>query len=149
MPGEQLNVDIVTPDGRAFQGSASGVRAPGVEGSFEVQNNHAPMTAAFGVGPLVLKTKDAHEYADMNDDRIVFATSGGFLEVVDNRVTVLAETVEPASEIDVERAENAEARARQRLENGLRGEEREEAEAALERARTRMRVAMGQVGTGR
>jgi F-type H+-transporting ATPase subunit epsilon len=145
---DNLTVDIVTPDDRVFQGRANGVRAPGVEGSFEVRNNHAPLIAAFGIGPLVVKTQDAHDYADVNDDRIVFATSGGFLEIVDNKVTVLAETVEPSSEIDVERAENAEDRARRRLEEGLRGEEREEAEAALERARNRTRVAMGQVGTG-
>jgi F-type H+-transporting ATPase subunit epsilon len=145
---DNLTVDIVTPDDRVFNGRANGVRAPGVEGSFEVRNNHAPLIAAFGIGPLVVKTEDAHEYADVNDDRIVFATSGGFLEIVDNTVTVLAETVEPSSKIDVERAETAEERARRRLQEGLRGEEREEAEAALERARNRTRVAMGQVSSG-
>jgi len=146
---DELNVDIVTPDGRAFEGPANGVRAPGVEGSFEVRNNHAPMIVAFDIGPLIVKTTSAHEYADMHNDRIVFATSGGFLEIVDNNVTVLAETVEPASEIDVERAENAEKRALRRLENGVQGEARKEAESALERARNRARVAMGQVGSGR
>jgi F-type H+-transporting ATPase subunit epsilon len=145
---DELDVDIVTPDGQAFQGSANGVRAPGVEGSFEVRNNHAPMIAAFGIGPLIVKTENAHEYADVHDNQIVFATSGGFLEVVENHVTVLGETVEPASEIDVERAENAEDRALQRLEEGLDGDERETYEAALERARNRLRVAMGQVGKG-
>ena len=146
---DELSVDIVTPDGRAFQGPANGVRAPGVEGSFEVRSDHAPLIAAFDIGPLVVKTTAAHEYADMHDDRIVFATSGGFLEVVNNNVTVLAETIEPASEIDVDRAENAEERALQRLDDGLNGEEREKMKSALERARNRLRVAMGQVGTGR
>lgn len=146
---DNLTVDIVTPDDRVFQGRANGVRAPGVEGSFEVRDRHAPLIAAFGIGPLVVKTQDAHDYADVHDDRIVFATSGGFLEIVDNKVTVLAETVEPASEIDVERAENAKQRAERRLqEGGLRGEEREMTEAARERARNRVRVAMGQVGSG-
>lgn len=135
----------MTPDDRVFRGQARGIRAPGIEGSFEVLTHHAPMIAAFGIGPLVLKTEDAHEFADVHDNRIVFATSGGFLEVVNNQVTVLAETVEPSSEIDVERAEKAEQRALDRME-GLRGEEREEAEKALERARNRARVAMGQVG---
>lgn len=146
---DALSVDIVTPDDRTFQGSAKGVRAPGVEGSFEVRKDHAPMIAALGIGPLIVKTDNAHEYADMHGDRIVFATSGGFLEVVENKVTVLAETVEPASEIDVERAENAEERALERLEEGVDGEERETYEAALERARNRVRVAMGQVGQDR
>jgi F-type H+-transporting ATPase subunit epsilon len=143
---DELRVDIVTPDDRVFQGDANGVRAPGVEGSFEVRNNHAPMIAAFGIGPLVVKTQDAHEFADVRSDRVVFATSGGFLEIVDNKVTVLAETVEPESSIDVERAQNARQRAEQRLQSGgLRGEDREEAEAALERARNRVRVAVGEV----
>ena len=143
---DELQVDIVTPDEHAYQGPANGVRAPGVEGSFEVQKDHAPMIAAFGIGPLIVKTDAAHEYADMRNGRIVFATSGGFLEIVDNKVTVLAETVEPASDIDVERAENAEQRALERLETGIRGEEREVHEAALERARNRLRIGMGQIG---
>lgn len=144
---DELEVDIVTPDGRAFQGQANGVRAPGVEGSFEVRNDHAPLIAAFEIGPLIVKAESAHEYADVHNDRIVFATSGGFLEIVDNQVTVLAETVEPASEIDVERAKNAEERALERLEDGIQGEERETYEAALERARNRLRVAMGEVAS--
>lgn len=144
---DELDVDIVTPDSHVYQGPANGVRAPGVEGSFEVRNNHAPLIAAFEIGPLIVKTDSAHEYADVHDNQIVFATSGGFLEIVENKVTVLAETAEPASEIDVERAENAEERALSRLEDGVPGEEREKHEAALERARNRVRVAMGQVGT--
>jgi F-type H+-transporting ATPase subunit epsilon len=144
---DELTVDIVTPDEHAYQGPASGVRAPGVEGSFEVRRDHAPMISAFGIGPLIVKTQAAHEYADVHGDRIIFATSGGFLEVVENKVTVLAETVEPASEIDVERAETAEERALRRLEEGVEDEEREKYEAARERARNRLRVAMGKVGT--
>jgi F-type H+-transporting ATPase subunit epsilon len=116
-----------------------------VEGSFEVLKDHAPMIAAFGIGSLVVKTKDAHRFADVFDDRIIFATSGGFLEVLDNKVTVLAETAEPASEIDVDRAQNARERALKRLRE-------DEAPAgqtqdALERARNRVRVAMGKVGS--
>lgn len=144
---EALQVDIVTPDEHAYQGSANGVRVPGVEGSFEVRKDHAPLIAALGIGPLVVKTKDAHEYADMHKDRIIFATSGGFLEIVNNKVTVLAETVEPASKIDVERAETAEERARHRLEDGASDDEREKHESARERARNRLRVAMGQIGS--
>jgi F-type H+-transporting ATPase subunit epsilon len=144
---DELEVDIVTPDELTFQGSANGVRAPGVEGAFEVRKNHAPLIASFGIGPLIVKTNAAHEYADMQNGRVVFATSGGFLEILNNKVTVLAETVEPASEIDVERAENAEERALERLSDGPQGEERETHEAALERARNRLRVAMGQVGS--
>ena len=135
---KNLIVDIVSPDGSLFQGEATGVRAPGVEGSFEVLFNHAPMIAAFEVGPLFVTTTGG--------DKVVFATSGGFLEVLDNNVTVLAETAEPSSEIDVERAREAEERAIEALKH-VSPEERAMYEAARERARNRLRIAMGQVGT--
>ena len=48
-----LFVEIVAPDRKVFRGEAAGVQAPGVEGSFEVRTNHAPMIAAFGIGPLI------------------------------------------------------------------------------------------------
>jgi len=144
---DELIVDIVVPDRHVFQGNAEIVRAPGVEGSFEVLKDHAPMIAAFGIGPLIVKTEDAHRFADMFDDRIIFATSGGFLEVLDNHVTVLAETVEPASEIDVDRARTAEERALKRLRQKEAPIDEGRAEEALERARNRARVAMGKVGS--
>jgi F-type H+-transporting ATPase subunit epsilon len=134
-----LYVEIVAPDKRVFQGDAQGIRAPGAQGSFEVLYNHAPMIAVLGVGPLFLTLPSG--------DKITFATSGGFLEVIGNVVTLLAETVEPASEIDVDRAKAAEERARQRLAASSSAQERQRAEEALERARNRARVAMGQVGT--
>lgn len=133
-----LNVDIVSPDGSVFKGDAQGVRAPGVEGSFEVLYNHAPMVAAFGVGSIRVTTAAG--------DHIYYATSGGFLQVLDNSVTVLAETAEPASDIDVDRAQASEQRALERLQSAEGEAARKEAEKALERARNRARVAMGQVG---
>jgi F-type H+-transporting ATPase subunit epsilon len=141
----QLSVDIVTPDGRAFEGEARGVQAPGIEGSFEVLRNHAPMIAAFEVGKIVVKTKDAYEDLTARDGHIDFATSGGFLEVLDNRVIVLAETAEPSSAIDTERAQKAEQRALKRLDASASPEERKEAKKALDRARNRLRVSMGGV----
>lgn len=132
-----LHVEIVAPDHSVFKGEASIVRAPGVQGSFEVLYNHAPMIAAFDVGPLYLTMPSG--------ERVVFATSGGFVEVLNNTVTVLAETAEPASDIDVERARSAEQRALERLQQSASTEERQRAEQALERARNRVRVAMGKI----
>ena len=131
-----LVVDIVAPDGSVFRGEAEGVQAPGVEGAFEVRTGHAPMIAAFGVGPIRLRMAAG--------DALVYATSGGFLEVLDNRVTVLAETAEPASDIDTERARAAEERARERVKAATPAE-RAAAEAALDRARNRLRMSMGKV----
>ncbi len=138
---DELTLDIVAPNDRVFQGTASAVRAPGVEGSFAVLRGHAPMIAAFGVGPLIVTTDDGGG----GDGRIAFATSGGFLEVIDDTVTVLAETAEPASDIDVERARRAEERALQRLREGGTDIDRDRAQEALDRARNRARVAMGEV----
>ncbi len=138
MPGT-LFIDIVSPDGSVFRGEARALKAPGVEGSFEVLYNHAPMIAAIDIGPLVV--------VDPSGEEIAFATSGGFVEVLNNAVTVLAETAEPASAIDVERARAAEQRALERLQSAAPGIDRERAQRALERARNRLRVAMGRVGT--
>jgi F-type H+-transporting ATPase subunit epsilon len=140
---DELTLDIVAPSDRVFQGQASAVRAPGVEGSFSVLKDHAPMIAAFGVGPLIVTTDNADE----RDGRIAFATSGGFLEVIDNTVTVLAETAEPASDIDVDRARRAEERALKRLREGSADLDRGRAQEALDRARNRLRVAMGEVAS--
>jgi F-type H+-transporting ATPase subunit epsilon len=137
MPGN-LYVDIVSPSGSVFKGEAAGVKAPGVEGGFEVLYNHAPMIAAFELGSLTLVMSSG--------ERISYATSGGFLEVLNNTVTVLAETAEPASDIDIERARESEARALERLQSGEDDDARREALEALERARNRLRIAMGQVG---
>lgn len=131
-------VDIVHPTGSVFRGEVERFRAPGVEGSFEILKNHAPMLAETKIGPVVVTTQSG--------DRIVFATSGGFVQVVDNRVIMLVETAEPASEIDVDRARTAQERARDILLTAESEADRKQAEAALERARNRLRVAMGEVG---
>lgn len=133
-----LFVEIVAPDRRVFRGEALSVRAPGIDGSFEVLYNHAHMVAAITVGPIFVTMPSG--------ERITFATSGGFVEVLGNTVTILAETAEPASEIDIERARTAEQRALERLQQAQTPQERADAEAALERARNRLRIAMGQVG---
>lgn len=133
-------VDIVSPSGRVFNGEATRIKAPGVEGSFEVLKNHAPMIAAIEVGTIVVTGVDGNP--------ITIATSGGFVEVQNNTVSVVAETAELASDIDVERAKAAEQRAVEALANAD-PKVKATMEAALERARNRVRVAMGSVGTSR
>ena len=112
------------------------VRAPGIQGSFEVLHNHAPMIAAIEIGPLYITNTE--------NQKIAFATSGGFVEVLNNTVTILAETAEPASDIDIERAKAAEEKALALLESDD-ADQRERARRKLERARLRM--SMGKVGT--
>ena len=134
---DSLLVEIVSPDRTAYRGEARSFRAPGVEGAFEILRGHAPMLAATQVGPVVVTTTGG--------ERVTFATSGGFVEVLDNRVIMLAESAEPASEIDVERARNAESDAAERLAAATSPEERAELQAELDRARNRLRTGMGQV----
>lgn len=133
-------VEIVSPSGRVYSGDATRVKAPGVEGSFEVLKNHAPMIAAIEIGSIVV--------TDPSGKTITFATSGGFVEVQNNMVSVVAETIELASDIDVERAKAAEQRAADALANAD-PTARASMSAALDRARNRVRVAMGSVGTQR
>ena len=136
--GRTLKLDIVAPDKRVFQGVVTRVRAPGEQGSFEVRYNHAPMIATLEVGPIILTLPDSQ--------KLTFATSGGFLEIIGNVGTVLAETVEPASDIDVDRARKAEDRALERLRKADASLDRIRAEQALQRARNRLRIGMARVG---
>jgi len=132
-----LLVDIVEPTGSVFRGEVQRFRAPGTEGSFEILKDHAPMLAETRIGPVFITTP--------NGDRILFAASSGFVQVVDNRVIMIVEAAEPASDIDVGRAKKAQDRAKEMLKEGSEID-RQHAESALERARNRLRVAMGQVG---
>lgn len=141
MAAGTLFVEIVAPDTNAFRGDAVSFRAPGVEGSFEVLYNHAPLVAATGIGEVAIRTAAG--------DEVRFATSGGFVEVLDNHVIMLTETAEPADDIDLERAKAAEERARERMRESMSAEERAAAEADFERARNRARLALGRVGSSR
>ncbi len=134
---KNLLVEIVAPDGAVFRGEATSFRAPGVEGAFEVRRGHAPLLAAVGVGVVEVVTPDGH--------RVKFAASGGFVEVLSDHVVMLAETAEPASTIDVERARASEAQARERIAAAVSPAERAEAQAELDRARNRVRSAIGEV----
>jgi len=134
-----LIVEIVSPAGKIFTGEAIGVQAPGVSGSFEVLRNHAPMIAAFEVGTIRVTTPSGGD--------IRFVTSGGFLEVLNNTVSVLAESAELPSDIDLDRAKRSEERAKILLEDVGESLERERAVAALERARNRVRAALSHVGS--
>ena len=137
---DSLYVEVVAPDRSVFKGEALRFRAPGIAGSFEVLRNHAPMVAATAIGPVYITAASG--------DKFVLASSGGFVQVLNNRVIMIVEAAEPASEIDVERARAAEERAKKKLENLSNSAlEHERWERALARARNRLRVAMGTVGS--
>ncbi len=133
MADKSFKLEIVTPTKVVFNGAVVSFSAPGVMGGFQVLFNHAPMLAEIGVGVVKLQQLDGNE--------TVYATSGGFVDVLNNRVIVLAETVEHSDEIDKVRAESARDRARQKLISRLMEVDSLEVKSALDRALNRIKVA--------
>ena len=85
-----MNLEILTPEKKLYSGDVYGVQLPGVDGSFEVLEKHAPLVGALKSGKLkVLKDKNNH-FAFFN-------IQSGFVEVINNKVTVL---VEGASQVE-------------------------------------------------
>jgi F-type H+-transporting ATPase subunit epsilon len=124
-------LELVTPERVLLSNQVRSVRAPGIEGSFGVLANHAPLMTALAIGLV----KVEHENGDLE----YIATSGGFMEVNKEKVIILADTAERASDIDLARAEAAISQAREHLGSGA-AVDYEEARAALERATNRMKV---------
>ena len=133
MPPEAIRLDVVTPERKIVSESVDEVILPGSQGSFGVLPGHAPLLTDLDIGPLVYRR---------GTERRQVAVAGGFVEVLPNRVTVLAEVAEPAEEIDVERADRARARAEERLKG-------KDPETDFERAQTAMRKAMLRAEVGR
>jgi F-type H+-transporting ATPase subunit epsilon len=128
-----LHLEIVTPERLAFEGDVDEVVVPGSEGEMGILPHHAPLISLLGQGVLRLKRDGQEE---------LFAIFGGFLQVRPDRVVVLAETADHASEIDLERAERARIDAQKVLEGGIvEPADLESARAALQRALIRIRLA--------
>jgi F-type H+-transporting ATPase subunit epsilon len=135
---EKINLEIVTPKGAVLSDRVDIVTAPGYSGEFGVLANHAPMLSTIKIGILTFR-KDDRENSLM--------VGGGFCEVSKNKVTFLVESAERGAEIDVDRALKAKERAERRLAAALSQAEkinRTRAEAALQRALARLKVAKGE-----
>lgn len=130
----ELQLQIVTPMSEVFSGPIHSIVSPGAEGYFGVLPRHAPMLALLQVGEIRV------ELAATGEKRR-FATSGGFVEVSPQKVTVLAEAAEERATIDVQRAEAAKDRALKRISEGRETWDLERAQAALARALNRLQVA--------
>ncbi len=77
-----MNVEIITPDKTIYKGEADLVQLPGIDGSFEILNNHAPLISALTQGKVKIKKSGSENFYDI---------SGGVIEVLDNKVLILAE----------------------------------------------------------
>jgi len=130
---DALALEICALDRAPIKLDAAEVSVPGVWGIFVVLPRHAPLLSIMDVGEL--------EALLANGERRHFAVSGGFAQVLDNRVLILSQTVELGAEIEVERAEAARARAEQRLKKPDENIDVARAEAALRRALNRLKVA--------
>jgi len=127
-----FKAQVLTPEGSLFDDEVTGVRLPGEEGSFEVKTLHANIISSLVVGDILVRKATGKEQH--------FAVTGGFVEVVDNKLTLLAEAAEPVDEIDVERAKEARERAKTRLEEGDPDINKERARKALKRAENRIKL---------
>jgi F-type H+-transporting ATPase subunit epsilon len=128
---ETIQLEIVTPERLVVNEAAEYIEIPGKTGFFGVLPGHAPLISELAAGELT--------YRNGNQTKRV-AVAWGFAEVLQNKVTILAETAEKAEEIDTARAETAKRNAEAALQKaGPEGDE--EAKAALERATARLEVA--------
>jgi F-type H+-transporting ATPase subunit epsilon len=127
-----LRLEIVTIEKLAFSGDVDIVIAPGVLGEMGILPQHAPLITALGEGELRFRQGDAEQ---------IYAIGGGYLEVLGNQVTVLADSAEQAAEIDVARAEAARRRAERLLREGPEDPvDRAMIEGALRRSKVRLKV---------
>ena len=128
-----IQLEIVTPERLVYQDEVESVNVPGVEGELGILPHHAPLVSTLGYGELRIRKGGAEES---------FAIVGGFVQVRPDKVVVMAETADLASEIDLERAREARREAERALETGFtEGADLSAARAALQQALMRIRVA--------
>ncbi|MFN8126809.1 MAG: F0F1 ATP synthase subunit epsilon [Candidatus Nanopelagicales bacterium] len=129
-----LNVEVVAVDRLVWQGPAKSVVVKTLEGTMGILPGHEPVLAILADSAVRVEAPDSSE--------TLFAVHGGFFSLDSNTVKILAETAEEATEIDVERAKAAKARAEQA------GADDADEIAAIKRAETRLDVAMQASGGG-
>ena len=129
---ETFLLEIATPERLAFSGEVEEANFPGIEGEFGVLPGHTPFLTQLKIGSLQFKTESRTEYLTVNR---------GFVEVTPKKVTVLTESAELKSEIDLERAEAALKRAEERMKSKDEEIDFARAQASMDLAITRLKVA--------
>jgi len=125
-------VSVVTPNGPVLEKDYEMVSCKAQSGELGILPGHIPMVAPLTIGPIRLKQDDGEDY---------IAVNGGFLEVRPDKITILAESAETPSDIDVERAKEAEKRAEERLDSNRDDIDFHRAKLALKRAINRIEIA--------
>jgi F-type H+-transporting ATPase subunit epsilon len=130
---DTFQLEIVTPSRLLVKDAgAEEAQIPGVSGYLGILPGHAPLITELGVGEITYKASGATH---------TLSVAWGFMEVLPDKVTILAEAAERPHEIDVERAQKAKERAEQRLKSNDLKVDYTRAEDALQRAETRLNVA--------
>ena len=130
--GKPFDLEIITPTGLAFEGKVEAVTVPAADKPFQVLANHAPTVATLGIGAI--------KFNDGTNKVTQFATSGGFVQVLNNKVSCVVETAEESGSINVERAAEAKKRAEERLTKRAE-HDAARAELALARSLKRLKIA--------
>jgi F-type H+-transporting ATPase subunit epsilon len=133
---DTFQLEIVTPEKKVVETAAEEIQIPGKNGYLGILPGHAPLITELAVGEITYREGPG---AHSNLQRL--AVAWGFAEVLPNKVTILAESAERPSEIDVERARKSKKRAEQRLASGETSVDVERALDALQRAEVRLEVA--------
>jgi F-type H+-transporting ATPase subunit epsilon len=130
----ELNLEIISPSKAVYSGTVKSATLPGTKGSFQVLVNHAPLISTLDVGLIVVQVD--------NINKLYFSTAGGTVEVLNNKILVLADSVENVDNIDIQRAESALERAKERLgHKGSKEIDIARAELAMARAINRISLA--------
>jgi F-type H+-transporting ATPase subunit epsilon len=129
---EKIQLEIVDPERALFSGAVDQVTVPSTQGYLGILPGHAPLLAELGIGIISYRIGTREE---------LISCSWGFVEVLPERVIVLAQTAEAASDIDVNRAEQAKSRAQQRLASKDPNLDLVRAELAMLRAVSRLDAA--------
>lgn len=127
-----MTLEIVTAERQVSSEEVNGVVAPGIEGELGILPHHAPLLTVLQPGELRIIR------AGQEDEHL--AVSGGFMEVMGNKVVVLADAAERAEEIDEQRAQEAVRRAEERLAHRTQDMDLERAVASMRRAALRLKV---------
>lgn len=130
-----LRLEILTIERKLYDDYVNMVIAPGSEGVLGILPHHTPLLTALTFGELQIKKE--------GEEDLFFAISGGFMEVLPDRVIVMADAAERAAEIDLERAEAARQRAETLLSRAKAGEtvDFDKIEEMLQRSAIRIKVA--------
>jgi F-type H+-transporting ATPase subunit epsilon len=127
-----LTIDIVTPERRIYSGKGSLAVLPGAEGELGIMAGHAPLLSRLGTGEVQVVNGSTVEYGVVSD---------GFLEVRENRISVVAEYAVMAADIDVAEAESARSAALSEIETQKDGPAKKTAKSRLKLAVVKLSAA--------